>query len=348
MARLGDVPSEIIARICFYCNSSSILRFLRTCKDYYTLVTTLSSLWRDRLNSVVGNIKFPADAADYYLVYLAWKGIWKIERKIYAVSPEAKKTKGELHSEPLQISNLSGIPCFTTVDAPSEDGKDYGGTYYRYYPNGRDPFIHGILTDGRDLLLGFKTKDGSICLGIVECTNLSRRKIFKLLTLREKGWPRCISNAAYHSGLLILIGEYGPSLWYFDWVTETLEKISFKFEAFPATVDAVAINQEYYCFAVLQRVWLFSRRSHSTIAVFTGMSDIAVDVTFSGNYILALTRTEGVYQWDLRTNPPFGSLYVPHMKHIPSRNWNGFHGEYEDILGWRRRARLLSSPNASY
>jgi hypothetical protein len=165
-------------------------------------------------------------------------------------------------------------------------------------------------------------------------------------------WPRRILNAAYHSGLLILIGESGPSLWHFDWATEIPVQIPFIPEGFRGTVDAVAINVEYYCFAVDHQVWAFSRKSHSAIAVFTGMrgiavKGIAVDVTFSGNYILALTREEGVYQWDLRTKPPFGSLCVPHMRHVPRHRWNGLHGEFEDMLGWCRRARLLCSINAS-
>jgi hypothetical protein len=159
---LGDMPSEVIARICFYCSLSSVLRFLKTCKDYYTLVTTLSSLWRDRLNNEVCNNKFPAGSADYYLIYLAYRRMWKIQGELYSVPPETRNTQekrdseppetqntqGELHFEPLQISSLSGIPCFTTVDAPSEDGNDFGGAYGRYYPNGKDPFIQGILTDG--------------------------------------------------------------------------------------------------------------------------------------------------------------------------------------------------------
>jgi hypothetical protein len=165
--------------------------------------------------------------------------------------------------------------------------------------------------------------------------------------LREIGWPGHIVNAAYHSGLLILTERFQTSLWRLDFAVDIPVRLS-DFKTPYST--ALAINGDYYCFADTKQICVFSRKFYSKVAnLLGGNLGSVVDITISGERILALTKWYGIYEWDLSANPPVCpnilSLEPINVSYIRQRRRVGIEGCYEDVLGWERRKRVLLNFN---
>ena len=133
MASILDLPVEIHCRILSYCTKTIGLRLLRTCRRIRDILLDYKKWWR-RLVESECKITLADSVEVDYPAYCAFKGIWMQNNSIRHYSMPA--------------TALSGIPGFTTIDEETTGGNDYGGSWLRHVPGGRDPFIHGILTDG--------------------------------------------------------------------------------------------------------------------------------------------------------------------------------------------------------
>jgi hypothetical protein len=175
---------------------------------------------------------------------------------------------------------------------------------------------------------------------MVDCTDLSRIANFGASKLKSCGWPQKITNAAFHSGMAILQYADCIDIFILKYDQEAPKPVR---HTRNYLASAVSINRNYYFLGVDYTVLVFDRNSHIHIADLTGMKSPAIDIIIRDDKVMALSKTEGIYEWNFSSNR--GSTFeIP-----PQKSEAGFdlEGEEHDSMGWARRKGIISNPDTS-
>ncbi|KFZ14238.1 hypothetical protein V501_03339 [Pseudogymnoascus sp. VKM F-4519 (FW-2642)] len=317
---LMTIPMEMRMNIFRFCTITSVLRVLRTCK--YLNGEINSYWWKSQL-------KTRFNPSDWPLTYKAVKNIWGLSQDV-----------SKLGYASLHMPGLCGIPGFSTVDTPSDEPCIPSGMAV-YYPHitGPDPFIQGILTDGQDILVGYRSS-GSVALAMLNCTtNPLQIAKFKPSKLKDCRWPRDITNAALHSGLVLLQHDGCIDLFSVKYDQQAPKRV----RTYNYFASAMSINRNYYFFCVGTSVLMYDRDSHTHIMDLTGMGSSAVDLIIRNDKVMALTESKGIYIWDISSHK------APSLKVLtrPEGHSVLIIGQEHDNLGWARRKEIISNSDTS-
>lgn len=188
------------------------------------------------------------------------------------------------------------------------------------------------------MLVGYLRSSGSVALAMLDCTtNPLRIAKFKPSTLIDCGWPRDITNAALHSGLVLLQHGGGIDLFSVKYDQQAPKRV----RTFSYFASAMSINRNYYFFCVGASVLMFDRDSHSLIVELTGMRR-AVDLIIRNDKVMALAESK-VCIWDISSHK------APSLKILtkPEGRFGLIIGHDNDSLGWARRKEIISNSDAS-
>lgn len=176
---------------------------------------------------------------------------------------------------------------------------------------------------------------------MLDCTtNPLQIAKFKPSRLKDCGWPRDITNAALHSGLVLL--QHGGCIDLFS--VKYDQQAPKRVRTYNYFASAMSINRNYYCFCVGTSVLVFDRDSHTLIMDLTGMRSSAVDLIIRNDKVMALTESEGVCIWDISSHK------APSLKPLtqPEGGYRYYiRGQEHDSLGWARRKEIISNSDTS-